>query len=1125
MFDLRPKLPAVFLFACALCAPAAPVSAGTGRVRATSPSTFILDFCVSVQFQANAAELVNIQRAITDASAVLADATDGQYAFGNVDIVNDSGAGADAEVWIKSQAGSAYGTPGLYGSPGEHITLYYPTNCTGTPALNGDAYTLAHEFGHHLWGLKDEYAGPIGAAECEPAPGSPSASFSLMDNFFARGGNDGAGTGTYTLNEFCVAANHDPDFDTAQQAKWGVSCWGRISAHPTRPAVHPVGLPAGPPPVVTAPVFRFPVGERRFVLLIDRSGDRPSQPMQLPSSQQAARLFVDLVDPGDAIAVVSFAGTATVDFPLTVIQGPAERAAAKAAIDALTVGGATSLGNGLIAARDEILAQSQASCTQQILLLSDGIANLGPPELSVVPSLVGAGIAVFPFALAQPPKPENLAVLAAQTGGSFASVSVLDELPGFLAGTFADTYGSGVATETGGTVTQGGTFTAPAFIEQGATRVQFVLFWADLDDLIDLTIEAPDGTVYSAADTTNPDVEFVSSPGVQVLSLGGAAVDPAGGEYKMIPGGTQLDTDGGSFCLSALPANGAVSMAMDVGQPTFSAGQPIAVSATPRFRGNAVVGSSLSGEVVLPSGVTMPIVLFDDGNPANGDDLAGDGVYGARVSSVGAGLYSFHVDAEAIADVTFGGEALYQTVGAPIFSETAPDFTRFANASAVVTDSVATGDPTMTCPPPVTAEATSASGASVTLSTDVADGGGQALTVTWIVDGTLAQTDLVPAGPGATVTLTRAYSFGAHPVQITVSDGFSSLSCATAVSVVDTTAPTLSVTLNRTVLFPPNRALMRVTATIGVSDATDPAPTFVLSSITSDEPDSGIGSGDVPNDIVRAAVGTPDTTFELRAERDPAGDGRVYSIVYTATDVHGNSASHTSLVTCAAGHLPGSALSATGFAADGTGILPGALSVHVVIPSVPGLVDAFAVDPSLVVLGNEVDVVAPLSTRFADVTGDALTDLIAEYPAGVTDALRAASQPAPVALYFETDAAAYLVTDVFALGPPVPIVSTDATAQAGSIDLYRPTPNPFTGTSRVAFAVPGSTPAAVTFTVFDVAGRVVRRIVEHQTFAPGRHDLSWDGRDGSGREVLSGVYLLRLEVGAEERTLRVVRLR
>jgi hypothetical protein len=358
-----------------------------------------------------------------------------------------------------------------------------------------------------------------------------------------------------------------------------------------------------------------------------------------------------------------------------------------------------------------------------------------------------------------------------------------------------------------------------------------------------------------------------------------------------------------------------------------------------------------------------------------------------------------------------------------------------------------------------------------------------------------------------------------------VSDSHSSLSCATAVTVVDTTAPSLSVTLNRTVLFPPNRALMRVTAAVGVSDATDPAPTFVLTSITSDEPDSGIGPNDIPNDIVRAAVGTPDTSFELRAERDPAGNGRVYSIVYTATDLHGNSASHTSLVTCAAGHLPGSALSATGFASDGAGILPGALSVHVVIPSVPGLVDAFAVDPLLVVLGNEVDVVAPLSTHLADVTGDALADLIAEYPAGETAALRSVSQPAPVALYFETDAAAYLVNDVFALGPPVPIASTDASAQSGAIDLYRPTPNPFTAASRVAFAVPGTEPAAVTFTVFDVTGRVVRRIVERQAFAPGRHDLAWDGRDGSGGQVPAGVYLMRLEVGTEERTLRVVRLR
>ena len=214
-------------FAAALAFGLAPSDAlgGTGRIRASGGVNHV-DFCVSIRFQATAAEIANIQRAFTDGSAVLADATDGQFRFGHVDIVNDSRASRQAEVWIINGTGRAFATCGSFGTPGTHITMYYNSNFVGAPAVAGDAYTVAHEFAHHLWGVKDEYSGPgpMGttvAAECEPAPGANTANFCLMDNYFTRGGNIGAGgTGTYTLDELCTAGNHDPDTDTYQESRW-----------------------------------------------------------------------------------------------------------------------------------------------------------------------------------------------------------------------------------------------------------------------------------------------------------------------------------------------------------------------------------------------------------------------------------------------------------------------------------------------------------------------------------------------------------------------------------------------------------------------------------------------------------------------------------------------------------------------------------------------------------------------------------------------------------------------------------------------------------------------------------------------------------------------------------------
>ncbi len=48
--------------------------------------------------------------------------------------------------------------------------------------------------------------------------------------------------------------------------------------------------------------------------------------------------------------------------------------------------------------------------------------------------------------------------------------------------------------------------------------------------------------------------------------------------------------------------------------------------------------------------------------------------------------------------------------------------------------------------------------------------------------------------------------------------------------------------------------------------------------------------------IQDAGVGTTDFEFSLRAERSGTGDGRVYTVTYTATDASGNEASATATV-------------------------------------------------------------------------------------------------------------------------------------------------------------------------------------------------------------------------------------
>jgi len=119
--------------------------------------------------------------------------------------------------------------------------------------------------------------------------------------------------------------------------------------------------------------------------------------------------------------------------------------------------------------------------------------------------------------------------------------------------------------------------------------------------------------------------------------------------------------------------------------------------------------------------------------------------------------------------------------------------------------------------------------------------------------------------------------------------------CSFNVIVNDNEPPTISVSLDPTVLSPPNHTLRDITATVSISDNC-PGATFVLSSLTSNEPDNGLGDGDVPGDIQDAAIGTPDLNFKLRAERGGHGSGRVYTATYTVTDARGNTASASASV-------------------------------------------------------------------------------------------------------------------------------------------------------------------------------------------------------------------------------------
>ena len=80
-------------------------------------------------------------------------------------------------------------------------------------------------------------------------------------------------------------------------------------------------------------------------------------------------------------------------------------------------------------------------------------------------------------------------------------------------------------------------------------------------------------------------------------------------------------------------------------------------------------------------------------------------------------------------------------------------------------------------------------------------------------------------------------------------------------------------------------------------------------------------------------------------------------------------------------------------------------------------------------------------------------------------------------------------------------------------------PNPFNMETIIAYQVPER--GQVRLTVYDLLGREVAILVD-AVRDPGYFSVTWDGRDRSGKQVASGVYLCVLEAGKEKRVRKMV---
>jgi hypothetical protein len=102
-------------------------------------------------------------------------------------------------------------------------------------------------------------------------------------------------------------------------------------------------------------------------------------------------------------------------------------------------------------------------------------------------------------------------------------------------------------------------------------------------------------------------------------------------------------------------------------------------------------------------------------------------------------------------------------------------------------------------------------------------------------------------------------------------------------------------------------------------------------------------------------------------------------------------------------------------------------------------------------------------------------------------------------------------------------VATNAFKGARGLDcqprVLSPNGGGFDTRLAISFDLGHATSGAVK--VYDRAGRLVKEVVESGAFTPGRNVVFWDGRDGGGRVVPSGLYMVAVRFDGETKVASV----
>ena len=164
-----------------------------------------------------------------------------------------------------------------------------------------------------------------------------------------------------------------------------------------------------------------------IAIVIDRSGSMSGE--RLKQAKQAAKLAVGMLQADDIVSLVTYSSTAQVVVPATKV-GSGEMIIS--AIDGITSNGSTALYAGAQLGGEEVKKFLDAESINRVILLSDGLANIGPSEPTELAELgkelARSGMSVSTIGLGLGYNEDLMVQLAGASDGNHAFVEHPEQL-------------------------------------------------------------------------------------------------------------------------------------------------------------------------------------------------------------------------------------------------------------------------------------------------------------------------------------------------------------------------------------------------------------------------------------------------------------------------------------------------------------------------------------------------------------------------------------------------------------------------------------------------------------------------------------------------------------------------